>query len=177
MFLSVLCSLVFLLSQTSALLADQVQRNAETGTLVIMNKCPFNVFYVVAGSTVSDVRILGRCGSVSDKYRERTDGGGFSGKMSNSSWGIHNGVDQLQFEYTVNRTSGMIYWDPSSINSYGVFVTQGFNATTSDPACEDKTCHAGDWNCYDAYQKPSDDHATTACGLNSNITVVLCSEG
>ena len=176
MYFSFLCSIPFLLSQTSASPVDLLQRNVETGTLVIMNKCAFNVFYMVTGSTDSDVRILGPCGSVSDKYRERTDGG-FSGKMSNSSWNVHNGVDQLQFEYTVNRTSGLIYWDLSAINLNGVFVKQGFNATTSDSTCQDRTCHAGDWNCYDAYQKPSDDHATTACGLNSNITVVLCSEG
>jgi len=141
---------------------------ALAGKASIENQCDQDVYlWSVGGSASADMVTLPPGKSYSEKYRFNDLGGGVSVKLALAK----NQGDITQLEYTLDATT--VWYDVSNING-NPFAHGGISVKPSDPACSPVVCEAGIVKCREAYNQPTDDHATHACPATSDLNVVLC---
>ena len=161
---------------TAALIAAS-SAVVSAGSAIVNNHCAQPVYlWSVSDYADGEMHTIAPGGSYSEPYRTAKNGGGVSIKMAkvDNLWGV-DGVqpDINQFEYTL---AGNIWYDISNING-NPFYTGGLTLTPSDPSCPSKVCPAQQKDCQDAYNIPTDDHATAACSAESNLVFSLCADG
>jgi len=141
---------------------------ALAGKASVENRCDQDVYlWSVAGSAGADMVTLPPGKSYSETYRLNHNGGGISMKLAlTKSQG-----DITQFEYTLDAAT--VWYDVSNING-NPFADGGISVKPSDPACSPVVCQAGIAKCREAYNQPTDDHATHACPSTYDLNVVLC---
>jgi hypothetical protein len=138
------------------------------GQAMVENKCDFPVYLWSVSDEVNPMQTLdANSGNYSESYRTNADGGGISIKISRDQ--SQNTV--TQFEYTLTNT---LWYDVSNINGYP-FQDWGLTLVPSEDGCPNVLCAAGVAACSDAYNIPTDNHATSACSTEANTVLVLCS--
>lgn len=138
------------------------------GQAVVENKCDFPVYLWSVSDQVNPMQTLdANSGNYSESYRTNADGGGISIKISRDQ----SQDTVTQFEYTLTNT---LWYDVSNINGYP-FQDWGLTLVPSEDGCPNVLCAAGVAACSDAYNVPTDNHATSACSTEANTVLVLCS--
>lgn len=164
-------------SLASALPSAVVRRDttASSGEVLITNTLDKDVYaWSVADQAGPMQTISANGGTFTEKYRTNSNGGGISIKLATDQ----DQSDVLQFEYT--QASNTIFWDLSCINmdTDSVFKKYGFSVEPTDNGGDDKSCptascKANDDSCQEAYLKPTDDHATHGCPIDTGLTVTI----
>lgn len=138
------------------------------GQAVVENKCDFPVYLWSVSDSVGSMETLdSNSGNYSETYRTNADGGGISLKISRDQ----SQSEVTQFEYTLNND---LWYDISNINGYP-FEKYGLTLIPTGANCPNVLCAAGVSQCHDAYNVPTDDHATSMCDIESDTVLVLCS--
>ncbi|OXV10122.1 hypothetical protein Egran_02116 [Elaphomyces granulatus] len=140
-----------------------------SGSVTIVNHTP-DVLYlwsVADAASNNMVTVPANGGTYVEGWRLNPDGGGISIKMA----GDPNQSDVLQYEYTF--VSPTIWWDLSCINmgKNSHFTQVGFEVVSDNTNCPSAICPAGETQCHDAYNIPTDDHATHGCDCGTHMTL------
>lgn len=165
----------------TALPSGMVRRTSNTapsGSVVITNTLDHDIYAWSVTDNVGPMQtISANGGTLSEKWRTNSNGGGVSIKLADNK----NQDDVLQFEYT--QSSDTIFWDLSCIdmdkNDQGsIFTTYGFavepsNSGSDKSSCPTAICKAGDKKCAAAYLQPTDDHATHGCPIDTGLALTI----
>ncbi|KAJ5156009.1 hypothetical protein N7492_008812 [Penicillium capsulatum] len=161
----------------SALPSGMVRRNnnASGGSVLITNTLDHDIYAWSVSDDVGPMQtISANGGTLSEKWRTNPNGGGISIKLASDK----AQKDVLQFEYT--QSSDTIFWDMSCIDmgTDSIFTQYGFAVDPTDSggnskSCPTVSCKAGDANCAAAYLKPTDDHATHGCPLDTGLALTI----
>src|ERR1700761_7386302 len=147
--------------------------NVQAQCASIFNYCNFDVYlWPVDFDRPGFLSTINPGGSYYEGYHTPSNGGGVSLKLNT----VQNLVNITQFEYTLNLTQGLIFYDGSNVNCNGTycpFYEYGAYLDASDPSCPNRTCTPGA-NCTGFYMYPTDDMNTLACESNANISLYLC---
>lgn len=140
------------------------------GKATVKNQCDEGIQLTsVAESDGGDPTEVKSGGSYTETFREGSDGGGVSLKLS-----FDDSLDDIsQFEYTLAPSQDMVFYDLSNVNGYP-FQKGGASIEPSDDSCDVVTCDAGVSECTDAYNEPFDDLATKGCAIDTDLTLTLC---
>ena len=162
------------------------------GKAIVVNSCNFPVYYKSVTNYDPLPSNIDAGSSYSEIYRPNPNGGGVSIKISsNQSIGTASDMmgafDQstiIQFEYTLNLTQAMVYYDISNVNGYypsvdtgspWPFEEYGLILEGSDNECTTVTCLPGVQTCTAAYTLPNDNWATHGCMYCNTLVLTLCS--
>ncbi|KAJ6187878.1 hypothetical protein N7519_002786 [Penicillium mononematosum] len=143
------------------------------GGVKITNNLAQDVYaWSVAGDVGPMQTIKGGGGVYSETWRTNPNGGGISIKLALDQ----DQHDVLQFEYT--EAGDTIFWDMSCIDmeaGNNKFTDFGFSVIPTDETstCPQAICKAGDSACSAAYLKPTDDHATHGCPIDTALDLTL----
>ena len=107
-----------------------------------------------------------------ETFRQRPSGG-ISIKIATEYNGGNVPNDAItQFEYTY-VPGGDLWYDISNVNGYP-FEHGGLELIPSTESCPSVTCTGGSPLCAAAYNTPTDNWATAACGDGTDLTLTLC---
>jgi len=141
---------------------------SSSGSVTVVNHTPETLYlWSVSNQANPMVTLSANGGTYSEGWRVNSDGGGISIKIATSQ----NQNDILQYEYTLATPT--IFWDLSCINmgQNSYFTKQGFEVVSDNTSCPSAICPAGDTQCHDAYNVPTDDHATHGCDCGTHMTL------
>jgi len=142
--------------------------NSAGGSVTVVNHTPETLYlWSVANQANPMVTVPANGGTYVESWRLNSGGGGISLKISSSQ----SQNDLLQYEYTL--ASPTIFWDLSCINmgQNSFFTHAGFEVVSDNSNCPSAICPAGETQCHDAYNIPTDDHATHGCDCGTHMTL------
>ncbi|KAI5306169.1 hypothetical protein KEM56_002008 [Ascosphaera pollenicola] len=151
----------------------QTKEYDNMGSVNIKNNCGKPIYlWSVADADVKSESIQDG-GSYSEHFRQNSNGGGISIKLSDDQ----SGSKVSQFEYTL-QGDDKVYFDWSNIDGYP-FAQGGVKVTPSETSgdCPNVECAPGVEHCDSVYNKPDDDFATHGCSNKVNFDVELCYGG
>jgi hypothetical protein len=142
-----------------------------SGSVTVVNNTPDVLYLWSVADEASNqmVTVPANGGTYLEGWRINPDGGGISIKMACDP----NQSDVLQYEYTL--ASPTIFWDLSCINmgQNSYFTQVGFEVVADNTNCPSAICPAGETQCHDAYNIPTDDHATHGCDCGTHMTLKI----